>query len=125
MSATSHIYAHLREVLSRTENPGVGGSIPSQPTIVFSPACTSLARAAPARRARCTRLTRPVLGPTRSYSNGSMTIEPVVLRPPMNSCAAAASRSGKVLTTLLATIPCATASNRDFAAASSSLRVDM
>ena len=60
-----------------------------------------------------------------AYSNGSMTIEPVVLRPPMNLCAAAASRSGKVLTTLLATTPCATASNRDFAAASSSLRVDM
>src|SRR5215475_1962208 len=59
-----------------------------------------------------------------AYANGSMTIEPVVLRPPMNSCAAAASRSGKVLTTLLATTPCATASNRDFAAASISLRFD-
>src|SRR5215831_17248569 len=30
-----------------------------------------------------------------AYSNGSMTIEPVVLRPPMNLCAAAASRSGE------------------------------
>src|SRR6267143_2273361 len=60
-----------------------------------------------------------------AYSNGSITIEPVVLRPPMNLCAAAASRSGKVLTTLLATTPCATASNRDFAAASISLRFDM
>jgi hypothetical protein len=45
MFATSHIYAHLRE-LSRTENPGVGGSIPSQPTIVFSPAGKDLARPA-------------------------------------------------------------------------------
>lgn len=60
-----------------------------------------------------------------AYSNGSMTIEPVVLRPPMNLCAAAASRSGKVLATLLATTPCATASNRDFAAASISFRFDM
>src|SRR4029450_3659526 len=60
-----------------------------------------------------------------AYSNGSMTIEPVVLRPPMNLCAAAASRSGKVLTTLLATTPRATASNRDFAPASISLRFDM
>jgi hypothetical protein len=60
-----------------------------------------------------------------AYSNGSMTIEPVVLRPPMNSCAAAASRSGKVFTTLLATTPCATASNKDFAAVSISVRVDM
>src|SRR5215813_2227347 len=58
------------------------------------------------------------------YSNGSMTIEPVVLRPPMNLCAAAASRSEKALTTLLATTPRATASNRDFAAASISLRFD-
>jgi len=51
-----------------------------------------------------------------AYSNGSITIEPVVLRPPMNVCAAAASRSGKVLTTLLATTPSATASNSDLAA---------
>jgi hypothetical protein len=64
----------------------------------------------------------PAFGAT--YSNGSMTIEPVVLRPPMNLCAAAASRSEKVLTTLLATTPCATASNRDFAATSISLRFD-
>jgi hypothetical protein len=60
-----------------------------------------------------------------AYSNGSMTIEPVVLRPPMKLCAAAASRSGKVLTTLLATTPCATASNKDSAPASISLRFDM
>src|SRR5579863_1811783 len=60
-----------------------------------------------------------------AYSNGSMTIEPVVLRPPMNLCAAAASRSGKVLTTLLATTPCATALNRDFVPASISLPFDM
>src|SRR5215469_3231079 len=59
------------------------------------------------------------------YSNGSITIEPVVLRPLMNLCASAASRSGKVLTTLLATTPCATASKRDFAPASISLRFDM
>src|SRR5437660_11703056 len=30
--ATANSYAHLHEPWSRTENPGVGGSIPSQPT---------------------------------------------------------------------------------------------
>ena len=32
MFATSNIYAYLRRALTRTENPGIGGSIPSQPT---------------------------------------------------------------------------------------------
>src|SRR5258705_1804456 len=52
-------------VEQRTENPGVGGSIPSQPTILFSPARKDLARVARARRVRSTRLTRTVLGLTR------------------------------------------------------------
>src|SRR6266851_6631528 len=33
--ATANSYAHLHGLWSRTENPGVGGSIPSQPTIRF------------------------------------------------------------------------------------------
>ena len=65
MLATSNIYAHLQRPRPRSENPGVGGSIPSQPTIVFSPACRDLARAARTRRARCARLTRTVLELTR------------------------------------------------------------
>ncbi len=44
---------------------------------------------------------------------------------PWNPALVAASRSGKVLTTLLVNTPCATASNRDFAAASISLRFDI
>jgi len=40
--ANSH--AHLLRQRPRSENPGVGGSIPSQPTIVFSPAGNDLAR---------------------------------------------------------------------------------
>jgi hypothetical protein len=35
MLATSNIYAHLQRLKPRSENPGVGGSIPSQPTIHF------------------------------------------------------------------------------------------
>src|SRR6202008_5076943 len=54
-----------------------------------------------------------------------MTIEPVVLRPPMNLGAAAASRRGKGFITLLAPIPRKTASNRDFVAASISLRFEI
>ena len=65
MLATSNIYAHLQRPRPRSENPGVGGSIPSQPTIVFSPAGRDLARAARTRRARCARLTRTVLELTR------------------------------------------------------------
>src|SRR5258705_13808387 len=49
----------------RTENPGVGGSIPSQPTIVFSPAGKDLARAPSPRRVRRAPLTRTVLELTR------------------------------------------------------------
>jgi hypothetical protein len=32
--STVSIYAHLHELWPRSENPGVGGSIPSQPTIL-------------------------------------------------------------------------------------------
>jgi hypothetical protein len=34
--STSNSYAHLHGPGNRTENPGVGGSIPSLPTIFFS-----------------------------------------------------------------------------------------
>ena len=40
----SNIYAHLREHGPRSENPGVGGSIPSQPTIVSLPDFSDLDR---------------------------------------------------------------------------------
>jgi len=59
--SASNIYAHLQRPRPRSENPGVGGSIPSQPTIVFSPAGNDLARAARTRRARRALLTRTVL----------------------------------------------------------------
>src|SRR6266853_4403734 len=49
--ATASTDAYLRRPRPRSENPGVGGSIPSQPTIVFSPAGNDLARAARTRRA--------------------------------------------------------------------------
>src|SRR5258705_7232638 len=55
----------LWHLAPRSENPGVGGSIPSQPTIVFSPAGNDLARAARTRRSRRALLTRTVLELTR------------------------------------------------------------
>jgi hypothetical protein len=63
--STTNSYAYLHAHGPRSENPGVGGSIPSQATIVFSPASKDLARAARARRVPSTRLTRTVLGLTR------------------------------------------------------------
>ena len=63
--ATASTYAYLRRPRPRSENPGVGGSIPSQPTIVFSPAGNDLARAARTRRSRRALLTRTVLELTR------------------------------------------------------------
>src|SRR5712671_1989125 len=63
--ATAKTYAHLHVRGPRSENPGVGGSIPSQPTIVFSPAGNDLARAARTRRSRRALLTRTVLELTR------------------------------------------------------------
>ena len=57
--STVSSYAHLHEPWPRSENPGVGGSIPSQPTIHFF---KGLAHAARTRRARSERLTRTVLG---------------------------------------------------------------
>src|ERR1700730_2542886 len=33
--STSNSYAHLHDLGDRTENPGVGGSIPSLPTMIF------------------------------------------------------------------------------------------
>src|SRR5437879_12934418 len=74
--ATANSYAHLHGLWSRTENPGVGGSIPSQPTIVFSPAGNDLARAARSRRARCARLTRTVLELTRLFRVAVVTASP-------------------------------------------------
>jgi hypothetical protein len=49
----------------RAENPGVGGSIPSQPTILSSPAFNDLARVARTRRACCARLTRRIMNSWR------------------------------------------------------------
>jgi len=63
--SVSNIYAYLRELRPRSENPGVGGSIPSQPTILFPPAGKDLARAASPRRVRCARLTRTLFELTR------------------------------------------------------------
>ncbi len=62
---------------------------------------------------------------TAAYSCGSKTIDPIVWRPPMYLCAAAASRNGKVFATLLSSTPALTASNRHFDPSPISLRVDM
>ena len=63
--STASSYAYLHGLRPRTQNPGVGGSIPSQPTLVFSPAGNDLARAARSLRRRRARPTRTVLGLTR------------------------------------------------------------
>ena len=55
------VAALVDRILKGAKPAGVGGSIPSQPTIPFSSAVNDLARAARSCRARCARLTRPVL----------------------------------------------------------------
>ena len=46
--STSNSYAHLHDLGNRTENPGVGGSIPSLPTMFFAYFRTEMMRSSSA-----------------------------------------------------------------------------
>src|SRR5262250_2408209 len=59
----------------RTENPGVGGSIPSLPTIVFPPDFDNLPRLAGPILSRVGLATRPELDPRRFASANRTTVE--------------------------------------------------
>src|ERR1700730_4319253 len=63
--STSSSYAHLHRPGDRSENPGVGGSIPSLPTMIFPSDFDDLPLAPRWIFPRTRPVTRPVLDPSR------------------------------------------------------------